>query len=169
MSDGPRRRRLELPGEDERGNRSGCLMLGAVLGIIAGIMFALYGLPPILRAIYGEETVSAGEAYAKDAKLLVVESVERVDDVLVVTLMARSNKTWEPEADGIKLEVSTQDEWLELLPPEAGEPETSLEFALGEARTLVLRFPAPARIDARPIALHLADPRLRFELEGLER
>jgi hypothetical protein len=158
-----------MPGEGDRGNRSGCLMLGAVLGIIAGIMFALYGLPPILRAIYGEETVAVGEAYEKDAKLLVVESVERFDDVFVVTMAARTNKTWKPEADGIRLEISTQDEWLELLPPGADQPGTSLEFVLGETRTLVLRFAAPARIDARPLALHLADPRLRFELEGLER
>jgi hypothetical protein len=40
---------------------------------------------------------------------------------------------------------------------------------LGEARTLVLRFAAPARVDARPVALHFADPRVRFELEGLDR
>jgi hypothetical protein len=142
---------------------------GAILGVIAGIMFALYGLPPILRAIYGEESVAAGETYDKDAKSLAIESVERADDLFVVTLTATTNKTWNLEPDGIKLEISTQDEWIELLPPEAGLPETSLRFVLGEARTLVLRFAAPARVDARPLALHFADPRVRFELEGLDR
>jgi hypothetical protein len=163
----PRRRRLEQPGEQS--NRSGCLLLGAVLGVIVGIMFALYGLPPVLRALYGEESVAAGETYEKDAKALAIESIERLDDLFVVTMAATTSKTWNLEAEGIGLEVSTQDEWLELLPPDANLPATSLDFVLGETRTLVLRFPAPARIDARPVALHFADPRVQFELQGLER
>jgi hypothetical protein len=160
-----RRRRLEQP--EEQGNRSGCLFLGAILGVIVGIMFALYGLPPILRAIYGEESVAAGRTYDKDAKSLTVGSVERLDDAFVVTMAATTNKTWQLEPDGIKLEITTQDEWLELLPPDPARPDTSLDFVRGEARTLVLRFPAPARVDTRPVALHFADPRVRFELDGL--
>jgi hypothetical protein len=161
-----RRRRLEEP--QERGNRSGCLFLGAILGIIVGIMFALYGLPPILRAIYGEDSVAAGSTYDQNAKTLTVESVERLEGQFVVTMAATTNKTWDLEPHGIKLEISTQDEWLELLPPDPSQPGTSLDFVLGQPRTLVLHFAAPTRVDARPVALHFADPRVRFELEGLE-
>lgn len=163
---GPRRRRLNEP--DDHGNRTGCLFLGAVLGIIVGIMFALYGLPPILRAIYGEESVAAGETYDKDARVIAVQSVERTDGTFVVTMAATTNKTWDLQPQGVKLEITTQDEWLELLPLDPLAPETSLDFELGQPRALVLRFAAPPRADAVPVAVHFADPRVRFELEGLE-
>lgn len=163
----PRRRRLETPGEDT-GNRAGCLFLGATLGIIVGIMFALYGLPPILRAIYGEEDVAADEAYEGDGRLIRVLRVEREPDPerFVVSLDVTNNKTWDLAPEDFQLEITTEEDWIPALPP-GDDPDTSLDFTLGQQRTLVLVFEAPTRVDARPVALHLADPRVRFDLEGL--
>src|SRR5690606_12598321 len=106
------------------------------------IMFALYGLPPILRAIYGEEDVAAGETYDGDGRVLRVLSVERQDDpaLFVVTMEALTSKSWDLETPGIKLEVTTQDEWIEALPPDPSQPDTSFDFTLGQQRVLELRF-----------------------------
>ena len=165
---GRRRRRLDEPGRDG-GNRSGCLMLGAVLGVLVGIMFALYGLPPILRAIYGEETIAAGETYEGDGRVIRVVSVDRVTEpeLYLVTLAITSNKTWDVGRETFQLEISTQDEWIPAMEAD-GRAETSFDFVLGEPRELLLQFEAPLRVDARPVELHVTDPRLAFELEGIE-
>ncbi len=162
----PRRRRLEE--QEEAGNRSGCLLLGAVLGIIVGIMFALYGLPPILRSIYGEKTVAAGETYEGDGRSIRVVSVERTTDPdrYRVTLDVTTNKTWDLQPDDFNLEISTAKDWTPALPP-GDDPDTSLDFTLGVERTLLLVFEAPQRVDAKPEKLHLEHPRLKFDLEGL--
>ncbi|MEO6398546.1 MAG: hypothetical protein ABIP13_08770, partial [Tepidiformaceae bacterium] len=59
MSDGvanpaSARRRLESAPDPETKGRKGCLIWGAVLGIVVGATFAFYALPPILRHFYGE-------------------------------------------------------------------------------------------------------------------
>lgn len=162
---GQRRRRLEGARPEDKSGRSGCIITGAVLGVIVGLTFAFYGLPPILRSIYGEDVVSAGETYRGDAKVISVLVVEREDDLYLVTLSVRSGKTFAPVPSDWQLEVATREEWIEALPPDADLPETSLDFELGRERTLLLRFPAPSRLDAVPEALHLASPRVRFELE----
>jgi hypothetical protein len=159
----PRRRRLQT--EEKRNLPIGCMAWGGVLGILVGIMFALYAMPPILRSIYGPEKVASGETYNADAKQITVVDVTRDGDLFLVTLDFRTNKTFETEPADWKLEVATQDDWLEALPPDSAQPDTSLDFELGRERTLVLRFNAPERVDAEPVALHLADPRVRFALQ----
>lgn len=138
---------------------------GAVLGILVGVMFALYGLPPILRAIYGPETVAAGETYQGDAKSLTVTSLEQTGGEYRVELQARTNRTWEVTPETWQLEVEGRDEWVPALAPDSGQPETAFDFELGEERTLLLRFPVPED-GGEPQVLHLDDPRVRFELQG---
>lgn len=176
----PRRRRLEpAPGEAPSG-RKGCIVLGAVLGVVVGGTFAFYGLPPILRSIYGEKHVAAGATYRGDAKELRITAVDAGSDrrgqssdprfpadepSISVELAVRTDKTWRPEIGDFRLELTTGGEWVHARAPVAGVPETALDFALSEPRTLLLRFPIPARVDARPKALHLESPRVRFALE----
>lgn len=159
----PQRRRLAT--EEKRSLPVGCMAWGGVLGILVGIMFALYAMPPILRSIYGPEEVAFEQTYSADAKQATVTDIVREGDLVLVTLDFRTNKTFDTTAEDWKLEVATQDDWLEALPPDPALPDTSLDFELGRARTLVLRFPAPERTDAEPVALHLADPRVRFALQ----
>lgn len=137
---------------------------GAVLGIIAGIMIALYALPPILRSIYGEQTVSAGSVYEAEGKRIEVVAVAREGDTFEARLMVRSSQTWDIDQDDWQLEVSTADDWIRAMPADPALPDTTFAFELGEERVLLLRFPAPGRVDARAVALHLASPRLKFEL-----
>lgn len=159
----PRRRVLQV--EEKRNLPVGCMAWGGVLGILVGIMVALYALPPILRSIYGPERVAYHQTYEADAKRATVSSVTRDGDLFLVALDFRTNKTFAPTTSDWKLEISTQDEWAEALPPDSSLPETSLEFDLGRERTLLLRFRAPSNPEAQPIALHLAEPRVRFALQ----
>jgi hypothetical protein len=163
QSGAPQRRRLDT--EEKRSLPVGCMAWGGVLGILVGIMVALYAMPPILRSIYGPEKVDYQQTYEADAKRASVESVVRDGDLFLVTLAFRTNKTFETSVEDWKLEMTTQDDWAEALPVDSAIPETSLDFELGRERTLLLRFPAPSRTDAEPIALHLAEPRVRFALQ----
>lgn len=140
------------------------MLIGAVLGVIVGASFAFYGLPPILRSIYGETKVAAGGAYTGDAKEVRIERVEQQDGVVRVTLSARTNKTWAPRAGQFALELAGGGDWIEAEPPDEAEPATSLEFELGERRELVLVFRVPPGREGEPEALHLSTPRVRFAL-----
>ena len=66
------RRRLQSANPQDTKGRGGCLVTGAILGIIFGLTFAFYGLPPILRHYYGEEKIEAGQAYVDGERRLQV-------------------------------------------------------------------------------------------------
>jgi hypothetical protein len=163
---GRHRRRLDTR-DGERQPKAGCLITGAVLGIIVGATFAFYGLPPILRSIYGEQAVPPGETYTGNAKQIGVLAVERdpATGITSITLRARTNMTWAPDLADIRLEVAGQDDWLEPLPPDPAIPGTEPDFPLGRERDLLLRYEIPPGIDGTPVALHLADPRIRFDFD----
>jgi len=137
---------------------------GGVLGIIAGVMVALYALPPILRSFYGEEGVDYGAAYSADGRHIEVVAVSRDMDVIIVRLTVRSNQLWSTTEEDWQLEVTGLDDWLPALPPDPSIPETSFELELATERTLVLRFSAPGAEVADAAELHLADPRVAFSL-----
>lgn len=140
---------------------------GAVLGILVGVMFALYGLPPILRSIYGPTTVEHAETYEGDAKSIVVTGVTRDGDDYLVELQASTNSTWNIAASDWQLEVDGNDDWIPAEEPSSSEPGTDLDFELGEERTLLLRFSPDGDGEAGEArVLHLDDPRLRFELQA---
>ncbi len=158
------RRRIDNHAPQDTRGRWGCIALGAALGIVFGAVFAFYGLPPILRSIYGEATIGPGATYTGDAKELVVIAVERTGAEVAVRLDARTNKTWRPEASDFTLQLSTGGDWIEARPPAPGDPATSLDFELGVRRNLVLIFLIPPGRDGEPQWLHLSSPRVRFKL-----
>jgi len=157
-------RRPVAPAAEDTSGRTGCVILGAVLGVVAGALFAFYGLPPILRSFYGETKVAYGETYTGDAKEIRVELVEAGGGQVRVTLAVLTNKTWEPNPAAFRLELSTGGDWIEAAAPEPSIPETSFDFDLGVSRTLVLVFPLPAGSSASPKALHLSDPLVSLSL-----
>lgn len=161
-SESPRRRRLETPKQNTEG-RTGCIITGAVLGIIFGATFAFYGLPPILRSIYGEENVAVGQAYEGDGKTIQVEYVEAEPGQVSVGLTVLITKSWPVNNSHFTLELSDRDDWVQARPPAADRPETGLGFRTGQQREVVLVFDVNLG-DGRPEALHVSEPRIRFAL-----
>jgi len=143
--------------------RKGCLIWGAVLGIVVGGMFAAYGLKPILRHYYGETHVAAGETYRGDGKALRVSATAVRGTTVEVTLSITLTEPWRPVAENFQLEIREQGTWLK---PEGGPsttPEGGLEnLPIGEEADVVFRYTTVA--GATPVALHLGAPRLKMDL-----
>lgn len=176
---GPQRRVvLEQPSPDRQG-RTGCIAAGAIIGVLVGIMVGLYALPPILRSIYGEKKVAAGETYEGDGRRIAVEAIgvrsEPLDtpspgmqrhDVFIA-LAITSNKTWDATLANWTLEVRGIENWLPAASASTdGQP--GFDPPLGRATRVELHFivERPAA-ETRPLeleALHLANPRVRFAL-----
>ncbi len=166
---------MEDPSAKAKEGRGGCLITGAVLGIIVGATFAFYGLPPILRHYYGEQKVAAGATYEGDGKVIRVDRVDRtwddsLDDpwanVIAVTITLTANKTWAMEPEDWRLEVAGVEKWIPAR-PERTIPAEDFGIELGVERKLILRFNLPEGAEPRPEALHLATPRVKFELPPL--
>lgn len=173
------RRRLESSNGADTKGRSGCLITGAILGIIVGATFAFYGLPPILRHFYGEQHIAAGATYEGDGKVIRVEAVvpnasagstgdtgQGWGAQLDVTI----NKTWDAKASDFSIEFAEGGDWLEATGIGLDQADFSTVTSasimfdvrrLAEPHKLQLVFPARA---GKPKYLHLANPRVRWEL-----
>jgi hypothetical protein len=170
----PTRRRVQAsPPKTETEGRAGCLITGALLGIIVGATFAFYGLPPILKHFYGEQHVAAGQPYTGDAKTLRVVSAGVQTQggggtLFVVELAVETNKTWTLKASDVSLQFPGGGDWQEaesIASADGLHPGPVFEFRPAdlatEVRLRVLFKPGAA--DA-PTYLHLADPLIRFAL-----
>ncbi len=137
-----------------------------MLGIVAGALLAFFGYPWVLKTFFAEQVVPPGGTYTGDAKVIRVLDVRAVPEerILEIRLSVRTNKTWRPGPENFYLDIRGERHPLEALPPVPERPETSLEFELGEERTLLLRFRLP-QAEAEPEALRLAEPSVRFELD----
>ena len=173
MSGEPKvRRRIEEPGPDTRG-RTGCIAVGAVLGIVVGALFTFFGLPPIVHHFFGEPHVAVGETFEGDAKVIRVTGMSiggpppgtevTSPRVAYVSLTVRTNKSWSPAPSDFKLELSSGDR-VRANNPAKGVTDSALDFELGVERTLTLMFDLPARVELVPKYLHVSDPGVRFEL-----
>jgi hypothetical protein len=177
------RRRVEAGMGGDNGGRSGCLLTGALLGIVVGATFAFYGLPPILRHFYGERHLT-GQAYDGDAKTVSVTYVGTSPDLAVgvpqaffpalsgppdsgvyVTLKVLTNKTWNPRLTDFSLQFTGGGDWVSA-DALAGidNADGRLQFPLTVETVVVFHFPKPIDAGAVPRYLHLADPLIRFEL-----
>jgi hypothetical protein len=141
--------------------------------VIFGIMFALYGLKPILQAVYGEDTVESGAVYESDDLTLewvgyTLGAAANPRDVppegtetVGVYLDASAREQWSPAPADVRLEISSQHEWI------VARPETvdgQHEVAPGEFKNLLFVFWVP--LEAQPFeirSLHIAKPRLEME------
>lgn len=170
-----RRRVQASPPKAESEGRAGCLITGALLGIIVGATFAFYGLPPILKHFYGEQHVPAGQAYTGDAKTIRVTSAGiqaptgEVGPMMVVELAVETNKTWTLNASDVTLQFPGGGDWQKAESIASADGLTSgpaFEFRPADLATEVrLRvFFKPTHAGA-PTYLHLADPLIRFALD----
>lgn len=170
---------LKTPSPDRQG-RTGCIAAGAVVGVLVGLMVGLYALPPILKSIYGEKKVAAGEVFEGDGRIIAVEAVGIASEPLgepspgmqradvALRLRITNNKTWDATLADWTLEIAGIENWI---PAASATTDGQPGFAppLGQTSTVELRFvverPAGETAPLRLEALHLANPRVRFALE----
>lgn len=153
-------------------------MWGAVLGVLVGIMVGIYALPPILKHYYGEKVVAAGEAYEGSggsrisAKSLGMASaplgeaaagMRRFDFFASVALTLSQNRTLTPEL--FTLEFEELEDWQRAATIDSKPDVYVREFT---ETTIELHFivevPVTEAEELTPEALHLSDPRVKFEL-----
>ncbi|MEO8539010.1 MAG: hypothetical protein ABI577_04655 [bacterium] len=174
----PVRRRIEQPSEETK-KRNGCLMWGAILGILAGIMVGVYALPPILRHYYGEAHVAADEFYSGDGKAIRIEKLGQASEPLgeaaagmrredfFASITVVTNASWSPRPTDFSLQFKGVKHWEQAADAKVnGQPLT--EIVPGGETTVELHFVVELPSDAFPEleaeALHLSDPRVRFAI-----
>jgi hypothetical protein len=154
-------------------------MWGGVLGVLVGLMVGIYALPPILKHYYGEKVVAAGAAYEGDGKVVRLLSVEArstegvppkpgvVRRDFIASIVVLSDSEWAPEIRQFTLEFEELDDWQHALGAEGNIPN-GLRFEAGEALQVGIVFSVerPEADDGplTPEALHLSDPRVKFEV-----
>jgi hypothetical protein len=177
-----RRRVSSEPSEQNKG-RGGCLLTGAILGIIVGATFAFYGLPPILKHFYGEQHIAIGQTYTGDAKVVSVQDIAPRDvqpnsgqqtiRATVVRITVTTNKTWEPKPSDFSLEYEHGTDWVPAIalnfaslsgPDSSSPPVLFGQRQLGNETHIDVAFPVADSSRGAPEYLHLADPRVRFAL-----
>ncbi len=162
MSEAPHRRRVSTEPEGAE-ERSGCLRIAAILGIVLGIPAGVFGLPAALNYFFDETTVEAGGRYEHDALEITVVSTGRSEGpprTVTITLAVLARESWQPLLRDFELELASGDRIT------AGLADPSLpQLAAGEETTFALRFSlTEAQEESAPLVLHLTDPKVRFEL-----
>jgi hypothetical protein len=147
-----------------------------VLGIIVGATFAFYGLPPILRHYHGEKHITASAEYVGDARTIsVVRSDTSPDPEAAssgaqpgghfLTLRVTTNKTWTPLPADFQIQFEGVSGWVEAAALAVDHSSVTGGVALGQEVHVFLTFPLPAaKPDAKPLYLHISNPRVRFAL-----
>jgi hypothetical protein len=159
----PPRRRVPVAAEQSvREERRSFFRYAAILGVLVGIPLGVFGLPAFLNVFFDEPTVPYNGAYSEDGLTIWVQSFE-VDDgeprTLAVTLEFRATEAVTVDLKGAELELSGGDP----IPLEA--PDEPHEFPQGFDVRITLNFDlSGAEEDAEPLAVRLADPKVRFAL-----
>lgn len=157
-----------VPGDTQ--GRRGCLLIGAALGIVAGVLIAFFVLPPVFGHFFGTADIELGKTYAGDGKVIRIVNAERqpgpdgqlYPGVFVVRLEVMTNKTWAPVGADFQLEMSGIDGRRY---PASSNPALGGVLPLGNRIGLVLTFAGTERRDVLPLKLHLRSPEVRFHLQ----
>jgi hypothetical protein len=157
--------------EDTTGRR-GCIAVGALLGVVAGAVFALFGLPPIIHHYFGTASIAVGETYRGDGKNIRVESVALREAGLApaqgsapawfVTLTLNPTRPWETAYDNFELEL--EDGTRLTATPATGDVIAPLTFRAAETAGLPLRFDPPAGRAGIAKQLRMKSPSVRFDI-----
>lgn len=174
----PARRRIEQPTEDQA-KRSGCLLWGGVLGVLVGIMVGIYALPPILKHYYGETVVAPQEFYRGEGKAIRLVSVTSIPvsggevragmqrEDFEVAVIGVVQEEWRPAITDWTLEFEELEEWQKATGLLDDTPD-GFVFRAGSENEYRIHFtvwyPEGEAESLTPEALHLSDPRVKFEI-----
>ncbi|MGD9934228.1 MAG: hypothetical protein AB7T37_10990 [Dehalococcoidia bacterium] len=139
---------------------------GAVLGVLAGVVFVVFAVPPIFDHYFGVADIELGQTYRSDGIALTVEEVSTefvVDrlEVAVVLLVEDPEARWCPHPTSIRAELSSGFRVL----PESSDPPLSAPCVPGALTgPVTLTFSFPRVTEGDPHILHIDDPRVRLYL-----
>lgn len=162
MTEPPRRRVPVAAEQSVREERRSFFRYAAILGVIVGIPLGVFGLPALLNVFFDEPTIPFGGAFSEDGLTIWVEQYidgQGPPRFVEVTLAVRGTWDWPLSHEGVELELSEGD-------PVAVRSVTTPEgLQDGRLGRIVLQFLLPeAQVGAEPIAVRLADPKVRFAL-----
>lgn len=166
--------RVEDPKPEPDPTRTGCLWVGGILGVIAGIVVTLLAVPSILNFLFPSETIGVGESFENDklelrVREVVFEELEaepQSNAAYVVRLDIDANSSWSPPyhnfvlvlEDGSEIRAESHGR----TPPIEHAPEKA-EVPQGES-VLELQFSNGDPSLPPPDSLHLEEPPVKFEL-----
>lgn len=158
--------RIEEPQEDTSG-RTGCLTLGAILGIVAGILFVLFGVGPLLDFLFPTETIAVGSTYHDDKLTLKVNEVELLvfpslpeQRGFLVRMAVDARSSWNLEESRFVLKLEDGREIDGYASHEGGK----LGRVPQGASVVELVFVTGRENPPRPEALHISEPAVKFKL-----
>lgn len=171
MSESQRSRRpVQEDAPEGTAGRRGCLLAGALLGIVAGVLVALFVVPPLFDHYFGEATVKAGKVYDGDGKRISVDFVSRYEagrdgktPFLGVQFRVRSEAAWAPDPGNFVLELEGGIK-IGPVPPVEKIPVMWPQFAAGQERPFELLFELPTGARLEGATVRFRDPKVRFEL-----
>jgi|GEM_PF-5809251 len=169
------RRRVDTEQKVEDPGRRGCLWLGAILGIIAGVLFAFFAMPPLLAWLFPPEHIAVGETLDHEGRMATVRELRPLASASVdpegsqrwrVIVEVRADRTWVLDNETFQLRLDSGDEVPTAAFDHDGKAQTTekgLRLPLGEPILLTLTFVVPDG-QAQPEKLILDDPQAEFDL-----
>ncbi len=155
--------------------RTGCLWAGGILGVIGGIVFVFFGVPPLLNFLFPSETIAIGETYADDKLTMRIEGVspavypfEAESWGFTVLLSIEAKTSWSLKDVQFILETDTGEEFESRTPIVKGGQVNEIPRGATSLLLLFVTEPSPQAYESsakRAVSLHVSDPNVEFELQ----
>ena len=136
----PNRKRLSIDQDAAPGNRRGCLITGAILGVLAGLIVGLFVVPPLINRYFADNPIQPGQPYEAESAEITLQKASVVSEIVEVELTIDAFSDWKPVHTDFTIKFP-DDEVVVALPADPNVPPTNLTFLAGQSRTLLLRFP----------------------------
>jgi hypothetical protein len=174
----PATRRTRIPVEDDAPEpdplRTGCLWVGGVLGVVAGIAVTFLAAPSILNFFFPAETIAVGESFEDSKLTMTVEGITAGESstvpagtppgpkrMFVVELAVGARSSWNTTYENFVLVLDNGEEQHASDPNRDVGGELSVPQGGGSV-ALAFRFPLDE--EGAPDSLHLEEPPVKFEL-----
>jgi hypothetical protein len=149
--------------------RRGCVVTGAVLGILVGALVAFFVVPPLFDHYFGTADVELGKRYEHDGRAITVMSVDEYTAgrdgktrLVSIDLKVEPGGPWKPDVAGFRLHLK---DGLIVQPvaPIEKIPVMFPDFT-GETRPLSLLYAVPES-HAPPDYIEVPGFRAHFHLQ----
>ena len=137
----PNRKRLSIDQDAAPGNRRGCLVTGAILGVLAGFIVGLFVVPPLINHYFADNPIQPGQSYEAENAEITLRKISALSEILEVELTIDAYSDWKPIHTDFTIKFPDDDVVVVAFPADPNVPLTKLTFFAGQSRTLLLRFP----------------------------